>query len=151
LGSTISKVAPELEVRRTYPAKKEEVYRAWTEKAAMSKWFAPSDEYTTIVHALDVRVGGAYRVEMKHRGGNTHIMSGTYRDVIPNERLTFTWAWDDKLEETLVTVAIRQEGELTEVVLTHRLFQSESDRDDHKKGWNGCLDHLAAKIASIAA
>jgi uncharacterized protein YndB with AHSA1/START domain len=152
MGSTISKVAPELEVRRTYPAKKEAVYRAWTEEAAMSKWFAPSDEYTTIVHALDVRVGGTYRVEMKHRGGNTHIMSGTYREVIPNEKLSFTWMWDDKvMEETLVTVVIRQQGNLTEVVLTHRLFQSEADRDQHQKGWTGCLDHLAAKIASIGA
>jgi uncharacterized protein YndB with AHSA1/START domain len=150
MGPAISKVAPELEVRRTYPAKKEAVYRAWTEKTALSKWFAPSDEYTTIVHALDVRVGGSYRLEMKHTSGKSHILTGTYREIVPNEKVSFTWRWDDKsMEDTLVTVDIREKGELTEVILTHRLFENEATRDDHKKGWTGCLERLAAKIENI--
>jgi hypothetical protein len=30
------------------------------------------------------------------------------------------------------------------VVLTHSLFQSEDQRDEHTKGWTGCLTRLEA-------
>lgn len=45
--------------------------------------------------------------------------------------------------ETLVTVEFRDLGGRTEVVLTHEMLPSEKSRDEHHKGWNGCLDRLA--------
>lgn len=58
----------------------------------------------------------------------------------------YTWRWESQPEmgETLVTVEFLDRAGATEVVLLHELFPSEPARDDHDKGWNGCLDKLAA-------
>jgi uncharacterized protein YndB with AHSA1/START domain len=56
----------------------------------------------------------------------------------------YTWRWEAKPElgETLVTVEFHEVGRSTEVVLTHELFPTATARDDHNRGWNGCLDRL---------
>ena len=54
-----------LEVRRTFKAPREKVFRAWTRPEEMKHWCAPSAEYETQAE-VDLRVGGSYRIEMKH-------------------------------------------------------------------------------------
>jgi uncharacterized protein YndB with AHSA1/START domain len=77
--------------------------------------------------------------------GEIFYLSGIHREVRPPERLVYTWRWAAKPEmgETLVTVEFREAGGSTEVVLTHELFPTAMARDDHNRGWNGCLDRLA--------
>ena len=58
-----------LELERTIPATPEQVFDAWTRPEQVSRWFSPSSEYTTVVHALDPRLGGSYRIEMRHASG----------------------------------------------------------------------------------
>ncbi len=133
-----------LELRHTYTASPERVFRAWIEATSLSRWFAPSDEYQAIVHDLEVRVGGRYRIEMRHSGGASHVAYGEYREIEPHRRLSFTWRWEanPSMPETLVTVAITPQGEKSELVLTHQRFADAKMRDDHTKGWSGCLERL---------
>lgn len=137
-----------LEVRRAYPASRERVFRAWTDRQALATWFAPTAEYTVVVHDLDVRVGGSFRIEMRHSGGASHVAYGTYREIEPNSRLTFTWRWEEKpaMPETLVTVELIAQGASTELVLTHSLFVDARERDEHRQGWAGCLEHLSSVL-----
>ena len=44
---------------------------------------------------------------------------------------------------SLVTVLFQAVGDKTELVLTHEFFPDENMRDEHNKGWNGCLENLA--------
>ena len=44
--------------------------------------------------AADARVGGRYRIEMRRPSGEAHDVGGVYREIVPNEKLVFTWAWD---------------------------------------------------------
>lgn len=134
-----------LELRRSFAVPAERLFRAWTESAALSEWFSPSGEYTVIVHALEVRAGGGFRIEMRHTSGRSHCAIGTYREVSRPERLSFTWRWEDQpdMPETLVTVVLRPRDEATELMLTHEGFGSDGMRDDHEKGWGGCLDRLS--------
>lgn len=137
-----------LEVRRAYPASREEVFRAWTERQALARWFAPSAEYAVVVHDLDVRVGGSFRIEMRHSGGASHCACGTYREIEPYTRLSFTWRWEEKpaAPETLVTVELIAQGPSTELVLTHSLFTDADQLDDHRKGWTACLEQLSKAL-----
>ncbi len=134
-----------LNLTRTYSAPREEVFRAWTEPEALKRWFAPSDEFSTPIAEVDLRVGGAYRIGMKPPDQeDMFIVVGTYREVQPPERLVFTWSWEEGMDvgETLVTVEFRDLGGSTEVVLTHELFPNEQARDKHNEGWSGCLERL---------
>jgi uncharacterized protein YndB with AHSA1/START domain len=134
-----------LKVRRTFPAPRERVFRAWTDAKELARWFAPSAEYSTQVPELDLKVGGKYRVEMHHKGGNVHRVGGTYREIKPPEKIVFTWSWerDPAARDSLVTVEFRDLGASTEILLTHEQLPDAEQRGKHEQGWNGCLDQLA--------
>jgi uncharacterized protein YndB with AHSA1/START domain len=91
----------------------------------------------------DVRVGGRYRMVMKSPDGEQHDVSGVYREVVPGEKLAFTWAWKSTLErESLVTVTVKPDGDGTLLTLTHEQFFDDDARDRHQHGWTGALDKL---------
>jgi uncharacterized protein YndB with AHSA1/START domain len=101
------------------------------------------------LHAqADVRTGGRYRIVMRSPGGEEHDVSGVYREVVPDAKLVFTWAWRSTPErESLVTVALRPDGEATELTLTHEQFFDEAARDRHREGWSSGLDKLVRYCA----
>lgn len=138
-----------LQVRRTFAAPRDRVYRAWTDAKQFALWFHPTSDYTTVITQLDLRVGGAYRLEMHDPGGNVHKLWGTYREVRPPEKLVFTWQWqrENATAETLVTVEFRDLGASTEVCLTHQNFSSAEEREKHNHGWNGCFGQLEQHLA----
>jgi uncharacterized protein YndB with AHSA1/START domain len=138
-----------LEVRQVVKASPARVYRAWTEPELLAQWFAPSPEFSTVVHEADARVGGSYRIEMKPPQGPVHTAVGQYQELDPPRRLVFTWRWEEQPpRHTVVTVDLKPHAEGTEVTLTHTLFTSAEDRDHHQKGWEGCLQHLAGVMGS---
>ena len=138
-------IAPlELIMNRTFNAPRERVFRAWTEAAELDRWFTP-DPGAKVTASVDLRVGGAYRIDMV-QGDRAYGAFGTYREIRPPERLVFTWTavncGSTVAEETLVTVEFFQAGDKTQVTLTHQYFPNVEARDRHEHGWKGCLDHL---------
>jgi uncharacterized protein YndB with AHSA1/START domain len=96
----------------------------------------------------DVRTGGRYRWVMQTPTGEEHDVTGVYREVIPNEKLVFTWAWRTTPErESLVTVELKPDGDGTLLTLTHEQFFDEQARDGHRGGWNGALDKMEKLFA----
>ena len=95
----------------------------------------------------DVRVGGRYRVIFRVPDGEQHDVSGVYREVVPKQKLVFTWAWISTPErESLVTVALKRDGDGTLLTLTHEQFFDEPARDRHRSGWSGVLDNLESYV-----
>ena len=145
MGTPKSTMETTLNLRRTFKAPREKVFRAWTDPEELKKWWGP-EGYATPPAEVDLRVGGKYRLGMrKLPDGELFYHSGIYREVRPPEKLVYTWRWEAQPEhgETLVTVEFRELRDSTEVVLTHERFPTEKARDDHNRGWSGCLDRLA--------
>jgi uncharacterized protein YndB with AHSA1/START domain len=140
---------PSLTLKRRLAAPAEKVYAAWTDPAQLVRWFGPSNTVPDSVRAeLDVRVGGRFRASFKTDDGEHHEVGGTYREVVPNEKLVFSWAWHTTPErESLVTVLIKSEGEGAMLTLTHEQFFDEMARDGHKQGWAGTLEKLDRYLA----
>lgn len=142
-----------LEIRRTFAAPRERVFQAWVEPEALRQWFHPSDQVATPVVEIDLRVGGRYYLEMHGAEGAIHRLGGTYREIIPPEKLVFTWQWlgedgEAPEAESLVTVVFRPVGDgKTEIVLTHTALSSAEARDNHAQGWEGTLDELGTFLA----
>lgn len=139
-------VAERLVVRRNFKAPIERVYAAWTEAEQIRRWLAPGRMSVPAAEA-DVRVGGRYRVQMADDNGEGdcefHTTGGVYREVIPNERLVFTWQWEGSGLETVVTLEFRRvSSKETELTLIHEGFDSEDTRNKHGQGWEGCLANL---------
>jgi len=131
-----------LEIKHTCSASRERVFRAWTDPAELARWFHPSVDHSTLVPELDLRVGGAYRLEMHHKTGTIHRLYGTYREINPPEKLVFSWRWQPDGPESLVTLEFRDLSTTTEIHLTHEHLPSIEERDKHNHGWLGCLDQL---------
>jgi len=96
----------------------------------------------------DLRVGGRYTIVFRTEDGEEHHVSGAYREVVPNEKLTFTWAWRSTPDrESLVTVLIKADGGGSLLTLIHEQFFDEAARDRHQHGWTGALNKLEALFA----
>jgi uncharacterized protein YndB with AHSA1/START domain len=137
---------PSLTLKRRLNALPSKVYGAWTDPAKISRWFGPED--AEILRAeTDVRVGGRFRIVFRAPDGEEHDVAGVYREVVPNERLVFTWAWRTTPErESLVTVALKRDGDGTLLTLMHEQFFDEAARDRHGCGWNATLDKLEGYV-----
>jgi uncharacterized protein YndB with AHSA1/START domain len=140
-------IEPSLTLKRRLEASPQAVYDAWTDPKKIVKWFGPDNG--PVEHAaVDVRVGGKYTVMFRTEDGEQHQVSGIYREVVPNEKLVFTWAWRSTPErESLVTILIKPDGAGSLLTLQHERFFDEKARDDHRRGWSGCLDKLERYFA----
>src|ERR1700754_1266323 len=109
-----------LVIRRVFDAPRRLVYEAWTKKEHLDKWSAPHD-FQIPFSESDVRPGGAWRCAMLAPDGVEYRVGGTYQEVIADELLSFTHAWEDEKgspgHKTLVTARFSGEGRQTKVSL----------------------------------
>lgn len=134
-------------LRRTYSAPVRRVFDAWTQPALLAKWFVPNERWTGAEAEIDLRVGGRYRITMRHSDGDAFIVGGMYKEVTPPTKLVFTFVWEhnpmvDRVGETLVTVDLKEHNGNTELTLTHEGFVSTEIASEHNLGWSGILEML---------
>jgi uncharacterized protein YndB with AHSA1/START domain len=97
-------------LHRVLRAPPERVYRAFLDPGAMVKWLPPHG-FTGTVHAMDVRVGGGYKMSFTNFStGQSHSFGGKYVELTPHERIRYTDAFDDPNlpGEMQVTIALRK-------------------------------------------
>lgn len=138
----------ELVVRRTYGASIDKVFDAWVNPSALEKWFSPNGRFRSPIVDTECKPGGTHNITMRHSDGETFEMFGKYIDIVPNERVSFTWIYsDDPTQESIVTVEFLDTGAGTELVLTHCEVRNQKLAADFTEGWNQCLDVLELFLA----
>jgi uncharacterized protein YndB with AHSA1/START domain len=133
-----------LVVRQVFAASAEFLFDAWTEPALMAKWFHAGANWTTEIRKADVRVGGAWELDMRREDGSVCRAWGKYLVIERPHRLVFTWHVDGEVPyETTVTLTFKAlDRHTTELVLTQTGLRNEPDRAEHRHGWSGCLSNL---------
>jgi uncharacterized protein YndB with AHSA1/START domain len=145
--STALAIRPSLTLKRRINASPAKIYQAWTDPQKMMRWYAPAGADTLSVET-DARVGGRFHVLMRTADGEEHDVSGVYREVVPDEKLVFTWRWRSKPDwEAVVTVTLKRDGDATLLTLTHEQLPDETERDEHRTGWTGAIDKLERLVA----
>ncbi|HEY8937107.1 MAG TPA: SRPBCC family protein [Cyclobacteriaceae bacterium] len=82
-------------LHRVIKASPEKLYRAFTQANAMASWLPPYGFLCT-VHAMDVRVGGTFKMSFTNfTTGNGHSFGGEYLELKPNEFIKYTDKFDD--------------------------------------------------------
>ncbi len=133
-----------LVLRRTFTASRQRVFRAWIEPEALERWLRPRGMGMT-VRSLDARVGGSFCFELE----NGSSIVGTYLQIVPPEKLVFTWSGKAiQGRETVVTLDFLDQGLVTEVVLTHEGLSTSESRALAAGGWPSLLDALAEVLSS---
>jgi uncharacterized protein YndB with AHSA1/START domain len=132
-------------VDRTFDVDIATMWSLWTDPEHLARWFRPSlDDYGPTLASIDLRPGGAYRLEMVRSDGETHAVAGTVVAVEEPTRLALTWHWEGNEHESRVDVTLTARGARTTVVIDHSDLLDETDAARHAEGWVGCLASLAA-------
>lgn len=140
--TTAAVVKPSLTIKRRFNAAPAKVFAAWTDPEKVKRWMSPG-EVKMLSAENDARIGGRFRWVMQAPDGEHHDVSGVYREVIPNEKLVFTWAWISTPErESLVTLTFKADGDGTLFTIVHEQFFDETARDNHNKGWTSAMEKL---------
>ena len=100
-------------------------------------------EWEGTVAEIDPRPGGIYRVLV----GGEHQSAGEYVEVVPMERVVFTFGWDEPGHpippgSTTIEISLVPEGNKTRVRLVHSGLPADAV-SDHTVGWDHYLDRLA--------
>jgi uncharacterized protein YndB with AHSA1/START domain len=139
---------PSLVLKRRIKAPAEKVYEAWTRPEQMTRWWGVTGHSNPPIAETDLRVGGRFRVQFWGQDGQQHSVGGLYREVVPNRRLVFSWAWQSTPErQSQVSIDLKPDGDGTVLTLTHEHFADQKACDDHRVGWTHGLDNLERLFA----
>ncbi len=84
-----------VKLHRVVKATPEKVYRAFTEANALASWIPPYG-FLGIVHEMDARVGGSYKMSfINFSTGNTQSFGGKFLEIKPGEFLKYSDKFDD--------------------------------------------------------
>ena len=145
---------PALTLHRKFPVAPEKVWRAWTDPQALSRWFGPGgpgDPQTVSLAEMDVRAGGRYRLVFGGPEGTDHEAAGVYQEVVPNEKLVFTWCWPRTTPDRVsqVTILFRAEVGGTDMEFRHEQFFDQAACDGHRRGWTEAFEKLTAVLPTL--
>lgn len=108
----------EVRVTRVFDAPRRLVYKAHTTPELVKRWMNGPNGWELHVCEIDARAGGRYRYEMRRTGPAEKGWEdapaemgwgGTFREVVPNERIVHTELFDADWTggETVVTIVFR--------------------------------------------
>ena len=138
-----------LVIKRTFDAPRDLVWKAWAEVEHAKRWWGPKG-FTAPVVELGTRPGDKWRAKMVSPDGKEYWQHGVLREIVPPERLSYTFIWDEHPDEQmLVTVTFAERAGKTEMVFRQEGFKSVEERDGHDDGWNESLDRLSAYLNTM--
>lgn len=145
----------EIVMTRVFDASRELVFEAHSKCEHLANWWGPR-KYTLAVCEMDFRPGGAYR--FVHRGPDgveEHGFRGEYREIVPPERIVWTFEWEGMPGHVSVdTLTLEDLGGRTKLT-AHSLFDSVEDRDGMlqsgmEEGARETWDRLAELVQTMA-
>lgn len=150
-------------IERSFDAPIDLIWRMWTEPDHFKAWFGPQGAAIPVAR-MDVRVGGSRLVGMEMETPNGLMQmwfTGTYREVVENERLVYTESMSDESGKVLsasdmgmpeghpttteVIVELKEVGGRTRMVMTHVGIPKDSPG---AAGWTMAFDKLAALVTA---
>jgi uncharacterized protein YndB with AHSA1/START domain len=148
---------PTLNMQRVFDAPRALVWKAWTTPEVMVLWLGPV-EWPAVSVSMDFRVGGEWRACLRSPDtGQDLWQGGVYREIVPNERLVYTFKWDESHEDgppvdTVVTAIFSDAADgQTRLDFTHEGLKSEQSLTGHRHGWTSTMDRLEAFLAEDEA
>lgn len=140
----------ELTITRVFDAPRELVFEVWTNPDHLAKWWGPTG-FTTESCTVKLVEGGGWRICIRDSAdGAEHWATGTYHEIVPPERLVFSFAWEEPKgspgHDTLVTITFSDLAGKTEMSFHQAVFESVASRDGHVAGWMETFADLATHL-----
>ncbi|MDW6020354.1 SRPBCC family protein [Mesorhizobium sp. BAC0120] len=142
----------EIVMTRVFDAPRRLVYAALTRPELIQRWLGPHG-FRLPLCEVDLKVGGKYRYVSQAPDGSRLGWGGTFREIIPDERIVHTEAFDDYPGEALITTELTENDGKTAMTVT-MLVASRDIRDaiiatGMEHGAAECYDRLNELLASL--
>jgi uncharacterized protein YndB with AHSA1/START domain len=160
-SSAASAVREELTLTRIVGAPRALVFKAWTDPKQVVQWWGPRG-FTNPVCEMDVRPGGAIRIDMRGPDGTVYPMGGVFKEIVEPERIIFiSTALEDEhgkpLLEILNTITFEDFHGITKLTLHARLLtpdfrmtpQVAAALSGMEQGWSESLYRLADHLDAL--
>src|SRR4030042_5837484 len=118
----------EIVMTRVFDAPRELVFGAHSNCEHMSRWGRPRG-FTLSLCEMDFRPGGAYRCVQRAPDGAGYAFRGEYREIVPPERIVWTFEFEGMPGHVSVeTATFTEQGGKTLLAAT-AIYDSVEDRD----------------------
>lgn len=142
--------ACDLLITRVVKARREVVWRLWTDPDHLAEWWGPHD-FTNPECSIDPRAGGELRILMRSPDGAEYLNVGTIREAEAPKRLVFTIALlnrdGSRRLQNLTTVELADRNEATAVTVQVRVLHATTDARENlagmRDGWSESLQKLS--------
>lgn len=139
-------------IKRSYKAAPARVFKAFADPAAKAKWFgAPGDGVKA--SSMEFRVGGREHSSGKIPNGPSYTFDALYEDIVPDERIIYTYQMtidDKRISVSVATIELRPAGTGTELSLTEMgaFLDGLDNAAQRELGTRDLLDKLGASLES---
>jgi uncharacterized protein YndB with AHSA1/START domain len=110
-------------IERDYDAAPARVFRAFSDPGAKAQWFAGPDDWTPEEREMDFRVGGREVSKGGPKGGPVHAFNAIYQDIVPNERIIYSYDMhlgETRISVSVTTIELKAKGAGTRLVFTEQ-------------------------------
>jgi uncharacterized protein YndB with AHSA1/START domain len=141
-------------IERRLAASVAKVFAAWADPEQKRRWFACHDDWQTLEHHLDFRVGGSERNAVAATDA-VHRMEAQYLDIVPDARIVYAYAMavgDVRISASLVTVTFERRSGATVMTFTEQVvfLDGHGELDERRAGTEVGLDRLVALFDASA-
>jgi uncharacterized protein YndB with AHSA1/START domain len=147
---------PTIHMQRLFDAPRALMWAAWSKPEMIVRWLGPVT-WPAVSYTSDFRVGGDWSATLQSTAGEgSYRQFGVYLEIVPEERLVFTFKWAEGHEDgtpvdTQVTVILSDNpGGGTQLDFTHARLKSPLSAERHVYGWTSTFDRLDQWIADRA-
>jgi uncharacterized protein YndB with AHSA1/START domain len=130
----------EVVVRRVFDAPARLVFEAWTRPELFRQWWVPKSIGLVLSLEQDVRVGGGYRLVFDLGDSKTMAFFGTYTEVTPPSRLS--WTNEESDDGAVTTVTFEERGGQTHLTFSE-LYPSKEALDRNIGSTEGLPEQFA--------
>jgi len=132
-----SELAEPIVINRIFNAPVARVWKALTSADQMREWYFDLKEFKA-------EVGFEFDFVVEHEGNKYHHLCRV-TEVIPEEKIAYTWRYKGEPGDSLVTFELAPEGDNTRLKLTHTGIETfprtpAYARKNFENGWNAILD-----------
>jgi uncharacterized protein YndB with AHSA1/START domain len=144
-------------LERTYAATPARVFEAWANEAIKDRWFGSGDpDFLAVIdrYSLDFREGGREHLAGKVADGRTFSLDATYHQVLPDERIVYSYeihVAGRRTSVSLVTIELAEAGMGTKLGLTEQgVFLDTKDTNALRRlGATDELDKLGRYLETV--
>lgn len=151
MNDSLMAATPTLSITRVLDAPRSLVWKAWTDPAHVSRWWGPHG-CTVSLDEADRRPGGHFRREMRTSEGAVVVVTGTFEEVVSEQRLVTVGVLERPGSPPLttrMTVTFEDRDGKTELTIVQTSAEFNADYIASANiGWAQAFEKLEAHLAS---